>query len=148
MNTLAPFVGGRPHVRFANTHALDVAVIGRQDHLEAAFEHRIEKSPKRSTLRPMSDAGMHPISAIDDAMQHLIDRADHNAGDAASRLIDLFNYPFDKPIVVFKRTLTGIDSVAFAEPRSSQNRVQCCSSLRVVSRLWPKKNGGSPAKID
>ena len=58
---------------------------------------------------------MHPISAIDDAMQHLIDRADHNSGDSASRLINLFDYPFDERIVVFKRALTGIDSIAFAD---------------------------------
>ena len=115
MNTLSPFVGGRTHIRFANTDALDVAVISRQDHLEATFEHRIQKPPKGTTLRPMSDAGVHPISAVDDAMQHLINRADDNARDSASRLIDLFNYPFDERIVVFKRALTGIDGVAFAD---------------------------------
>ena len=115
MNTLSPFISGRTYVRFADTDTLDVAVIGRQDHLEAAFEHRIEKPPKGSTLRPMPDAGMHSICAVDDAMQHLINGTDDDARDAASRLIDLFNYPFDKRIVVFKRTLTGIDGVAFAD---------------------------------
>ena len=114
VNTLAPFVGGRTDVRFANAYALDVSMIGRQDHLEAAFEHCIEKPPKGSPLRPMPDPGMHPISAIDDAVQHLIDRADHDACDSASRLIDLFDYPLDERIVVFKRTLTGIDGIAFA----------------------------------
>ena len=27
-------------------------------------------------------------------------------------------------------------------------RIQCCSSFPVVCKLVPKKNGGSPAKID
>ena len=114
MNTLAPFIGSRTHIRFANTYALDVAVISRQDHFEATFEHRVQKPPKGSSLRPMPDPGVHPIGSIDDAMQHLIDGADHDAGDSASRLIDLFNYPFDERIVVFKRALTGIDGLAFA----------------------------------
>jgi hypothetical protein len=63
----------------------------------------------------MSDPGVHPISSIDDAVEHLIDGADHDAGDSASRLIDLFNYPLNERIVVFKGALTGIDGVAFAD---------------------------------
>jgi len=82
-------------------------MIGRQDYFEAAFEQCIEKPSKRSTLRPMPDTGMHPISAVDNAMQHLIDRTDDNPGDAASGLIDFFNYLFHERTIVLKSALTG-----------------------------------------
>jgi hypothetical protein len=39
----------------------------------------------------MSDPGVHPIGSIDDAVEHLIHGPDHDAGDSASGLIDLFN---------------------------------------------------------
>src|SRR5271155_5821227 len=90
-------------------------MIGRQDYLERAFEQRIQKPRKGSTFRPMPNRGVHPIGAIDDAVQHLIDGADHNPSDTASGLINLFDHPFDERVVVFKRTLTGIDGSAFAD---------------------------------
>ena len=142
MHTLATFIGGRTDIWFADTYALDVAVISGQDQLEATFEQRVEKPPKGSSLRPMSDPGVHPIGSIDDAMEHLIDGPDHDAGDSASRLIDLFNYPFDERIVVFKGTLTGINGVALA------NAAIVPEPRPMLLFLWPKKKGGSPAKID
>jgi hypothetical protein len=63
----------------------------------------------------VSDPGVHPIGSVDNAVQHLSDGADHDARDPATGLIDLFSYPFDERIVVFKGALTGIDGVAFAD---------------------------------
>ena len=114
MHAFAAFIGGRTHIWFTDTYALHVSVISGQDQLKATFEHRAQKPPKGSSLRPMSDPGVHPIGSIDDAVEHLIDGPDHDAGDSASGLIDLFNYPFYERIVVFKGTLAGIDGVALA----------------------------------
>ena len=96
----------------------------------------------------MPRSGVHPVGTVDDAMQHLIDRADDNAGDPAARLIDLFNDALDKRVVVFEGALTGIDGIAFAEAAIFPKPRPVLLFLAVVSRLWPKKNGGSPAKID
>ena len=63
----------------------------------------------------MPYTGMHPISPIDYAMEHLIDCADYDASNSASRLIQLLDHPFYEIVVVFKCALTGIGGFAFTE---------------------------------
>ena len=58
---------------------------------------------------------MHSISSSDDTVQHLIDRANHDACDPASRLIDLLFDPRDKDVVDFQGALAGIDGATFSE---------------------------------
>jgi hypothetical protein len=58
---------------------------------------------------------MHPIGPIDDTVEHLINCADNNSGDPASRLIQLLDHPHYEIVVVFKCALTGINGFAFTE---------------------------------
>ena len=84
----------------------------------------------------------------DNAVQHLIDRADDYACDPTAGLVDLFLDPSDKGIIVFQGALADIDGIAAEDHDLPRSVSSVAASLRVVSRLSPKKKGGSPAKID
>ena len=76
-------------------------MIGRQDHFKATFKQSVDKPPKRSPLGPVPHTRMQTVGSCDDAVQHLINRTEHDASNPAPRLIDLCLDTRDERIVVF-----------------------------------------------
>jgi hypothetical protein len=100
MDTLTPLVGGRADIWLADAYAFDIAVIGGQYYFKVAIKQGIENAPKRSPPGPMPYSSMHAIGAINDTVQHLIDRPDHDACDPAARFVELLTDSGNVGVVV------------------------------------------------
>ena len=148
MDSLPALVGRHANIGLSNADTFYVSMIGGDHNFKVAIEQSVQEAPQRTPLGPMTDPGMHAIGACDDAVQHLIDCPDHDACDRAARLVELPANSADEAVVVFQGALTGIDGVAFPETAIFPEARPVLLFLARRVEALPKKNGGSPAKID
>jgi hypothetical protein len=71
INSFTAF-GGDADIWFADTDTSDVAVVSRQDDLEAAVKEHIQQAPEGALRRPMADRRVHAPGACNHPMEHFV----------------------------------------------------------------------------